>query len=233
LLTAIADDAFLVDNLRFKGGTCASMRDFLNRFSIDLDFDLLDEENVLEVRGHLELIFEKFGLEIKDQSQNVPQYFLRYLSKGEERNTLKLDVTFPAPRNNDYEPVRLEEIDRFIHCHTVPTMFANKLVALVDRFEKFGSIAGRDVFDIHSFFMQGFSYKKEIIEERTGKSVKEFLEELVSFVKKHVSQTVIDQDLNTLLPASDFRKIRKVLVQEVLGFLEDEIKRTYSSSSST
>ena len=41
LLTAICEQPTLSQNLGFKGGTCAAMRGFLNRFSIDLDFDLL------------------------------------------------------------------------------------------------------------------------------------------------------------------------------------------------
>ena len=40
LLTAIVDSPYLSQNLYFKGGTCASMLGFLDRFSVDLDFDL-------------------------------------------------------------------------------------------------------------------------------------------------------------------------------------------------
>ncbi|MFA4890763.1 MAG: nucleotidyl transferase AbiEii/AbiGii toxin family protein [Candidatus Gracilibacteria bacterium] len=223
LLSAIADDAFLTANLRFKGGTCASMMGIIDRFSIDLDFDLIDSAVVPEMRVCLEKIFKKLDLKIEDQSKKVPQYFLKYEGAGGGRNTLKLDITFPPPKNNEYEPVRFTEIDRIIHCQTVSSMFANKLVTVIERFEKFGSIAGRDIFDIHTFFMKGFRYKPEIIEERTGKTAPEFLKILSDFIEKKVTQTVIDQDLNTLLPPERFRKIRGVLKNEVLMFLRDEI----------
>jgi predicted nucleotidyltransferase component of viral defense system len=223
LLSAIADDSFLTANLRFKGGTCASMMGIIDRFSIDLDFDLIDSAVVPKLRVCLEKIFKKLDLKIEDQSKKVPQYFLKYGSATGGRNTLKIDITFPPPKNNEYEPVRFTEIDRIIHCQTIPTMFANKLVTVMERFEKFGSIAGRDIFDIHTFFMKGFRYKPEIIEERTGKTVLKFIRTLIDFIGEKVTQTVIDQDLNTLLPPENFRKMREILKSEVLMFLMGEI----------
>ena len=231
LLTAIADDAFLSANLRFKGGTCAAMQDLIKRFSVDLDFDLIDESKIDTVRDHLENIFEKLGLEIKDKSRKVPQYFLKYPAKKahNQRTTLKVDITCPPPKNNKYEPVRLIEIDRIVHCQTVETMFANKMIALMERFEKNGSIAGRDLFDIHTFFINGESYNPEIIKERTDLELLDFLKKLKKFIKDKVTQTVIDQDLNALLPPKEFQNIRKTLKQETLVFVNDEILRIQES----
>src|SRR5665647_3161961 len=162
LLSAIADDAYLVGVLYFKGGTCAAMQGFLDRFSVDLDFDYLGKkEDIADVQKKMEEIFEKLGLEIKDKSKKVPQYFLRYDSKPGERNTLKVDISFPPPESNKYESVEIIEIDRIMHCQTIETMFANKLVALIERYEKNRSIAGRDLYDVHHFFMQGFRYDGE------------------------------------------------------------------------
>jgi len=41
LLIEIADSASLSQGLIFKGGTCAAMQGCLDRFSVDLDFDLV------------------------------------------------------------------------------------------------------------------------------------------------------------------------------------------------
>ena len=227
ILTEITEDPILVSQLRFKGGTCAAMRKFLERFSIDLDFDLVDENRVDEVRMCLEIIFKKIGLTIKDQSKKIPQYFLIYPTseKGNVRKTLKLDMSFPAPKNNTYEPVRLTAIERIIQCQTIKTMFANKLTAPLGRFKKRKTVAGRDIFDIHSFFLQGFKYDPAIIKEITGKPPIKFLQELRKFIKDHVTQTHIDQDLNTLLPPETFKRIRKYIKQETLAFIGDEIER--------
>ncbi|MCF7830491.1 nucleotidyl transferase AbiEii/AbiGii toxin family protein [Candidatus Gracilibacteria bacterium] len=226
-LTAIIDDQYLFDNLRFKGGTCGAMRGFLDRFSVDLDFDYIGIKKDLPlINKHLKDIFKNLGLEIKDHSLKAPQYFLKYPSKTKSRNTLKVDITFPPPQNNKYETVRLEEIDRLIQSQTIESMFANKLVALIERFEKNNSIAGRDVYDIHHYFLNGYKYDQDIILERRKTSdVKIFLEELKIFIEKTITEKILTQDLNMLLSPEKFKRIRKILKKEVLMFIQDDIDR--------
>jgi len=225
ILREIADDSELAALLRFKGGTYASIIGLIERFSVDLDFDLIDEEKVDFTRTHLEKIFKKLGLEIDQKSQNAPQYFVKYKNSPGERNTIRIDITFPSPINNEYEAVLLPDIDRVLYCETPETMFANKMVALIERYEKHGSIAGRDIFDIHTFFIKGIRYKREIIEERTGLEVVIFLNKLTGFIEKKITQKIIDEELNSLVPYDDFSKIRKILKDEVLMFLKDEKAR--------
>ena len=50
LLVELADDAVLNQILIFKGGTCAAMLDRLDRFSVDLDFDLEDSKKKLSLK---------------------------------------------------------------------------------------------------------------------------------------------------------------------------------------
>lgn len=225
LLSAIADDSVLVQGLRFKGGTCAAMRGILPRFSVDLDFDLLEPGDQRHIRRQLEKIFKKWDLIIDDCSKTVPQYFLKYENRPNARNTIKLEATFPVPKTNEYEPIRFSEIDRILYTQTIPTMFANKLVAVMDRYHQHRSLAGRDLFDLQVFFLKGFSYKPEIIRERTGQEAYDFLSDLRTFIEKHFTQTLIDQDLNTLLPSDDFHRLRKSLKLEVLMLLGDEMQR--------
>lgn len=226
ILSAFYDDAYLAGVLYFKGGTCAAMLGWLDRFSVDLDFDLVgQEQDLLQTKKNMEKIFQRLGLEIKDQSQRVPQYFLRYPAKDRERNTLKIDVSFPPVKANQYEARRFSEIDRIIICQTAETMFANKLVALIDRFEKKEAIAGRDVYDIHHFFENGLNINAAVITERTGQTAAEYLEKLIVFVEQKVTDELLAQDLNVLLPYDRFRVIRKTLKQETLMFLRDALER--------
>lgn len=226
LLMHIYDDPALASTLYFKGGTCAAMLGYLDRFSVDLDFDYAGKpEETEEIRKKMEKIFADLGLEIKDKSRKIPQYFLRYPARKDERNTLKIDVTFPVPKANKYQTVRFPEIDRIITCQTPETMFANKLVALIERWEKNEAIAGRDVYDIHHFFLQGFRFENEVIEERRKQKAEKFFAEMIDFVQKRINDTIISQDLNVLLPYDKFRKIRKTLKQEVLIFLNDELEK--------
>lgn len=229
LLTAIADDAFLVQELSFKGGTCASMLGYLDRFSIDLDFDLKDEAKTSEIRKHLKKIFKDINLEIKDESPKVLEFLLRYETPKNERNSLRIDVVGAKYEENKYEPKLLPEIDRVLNCQTKETMFSHKLVAVTERFSKRGSIAGRDVYDIHYFFLNGIRFIPELIKERTGKNVSQYLETLILFIKENITTELLVQDLGTLLPSEKMKMVKNNLLSETITFIEDEIRRVNNS----
>ena len=107
-------------------------------------------------------------------------------------------------------------------------MFANKLVATIERYEKFGSIAGRDIFDLHTFFSKGYAYLPQIIEERRKTKIKIFFEQLYNFIQKKVTQNILDEDLNHLVEKRGFNQIRTFLKQEVLMLIKTEIKKVPS-----
>lgn len=230
LLTLLADDNELMTVLCFKGGTCASMLGYLDRFSVDLDFDAanLEAAQVRGLRVQLEEHFKSLGLVVKQQSKVGIQYICKYEAAGRLRNTIKLEVNFPAPRANEYTAMYFSEIDRTLSAQTKETMFANKLVAVLDRWEKHQSISGRDLYDIHHFFMQGYHYLEPVILERRETSVKQFFEELIRFIQKNINQKILQQDLNSLLPYAQFRRLAPTLKQETLVFLQDELSRLSS-----
>jgi hypothetical protein len=105
-------------------------------------------------------------------------------------------------------------------------MFANKLVAVKERYAQHRSIAGRDIYDIHHFFIQGYAYRGEVIRERTGLEPGQYLAVLKAFIQKHVTLTTINEDLNSLLPERQFQQVRKILIPETLSLLEREINRS-------
>ena len=45
------------------------------------------------------------------------------------------------------------------------------------------------------------------------------------FIKKHMTQTIINEDLNTLLLYKQFQQVRKVLIPETLAILELELEK--------
>lgn len=229
ILIEIADDTFLSSVLYFKGGTCATMLGWLDRFSVDLDFDYAgDSSRLAKTRTALERIFKALGLTVKDTSKRGIQYFLRY--DGDGRTTIKIDTSFPLLQANIYAPQRLPEIDRIVTCQTIETMFSHKLLALMERSEMHGSIAGRDVYDVHFFFMRGYRYSDAVIREGSGLAVKDFFVKLHAFVDREVTDKILSEDLNFLLPAQKFQHMRKVLKREVLVLLRDEISRLSSVS---
>ncbi len=226
VLESIADDAYLSQVLYFKGGTCASMLGWLDRFSVDLDFDYAGEiDDVPKTRKALEKIFIELGLSVKDSSKNGIQYFLKYENEqknNQGRNTLKVDASFPLFKSSKYSPESFVEINRVMKCQTIETMFAHKLCALTDRFEKTGHIAGRDLYDIHHFFMQGYKYEPSIITDRTGLDSKDYLEKLIDFIEINVTDRIITEDLSALISADKFKVLRKVLKREMIQFIKIE-----------
>lgn len=225
LLTEVIDNEEISSKTFFKGGTCCNMLGYLDRFSVDLDFDLQKGSDKEKLREKYHSIFNKLNLEIKDESKKALQFFLKYEAPAGERSTIKLEAIDNPYETIDYEPQYLEDIDRTTICQTLESMFANKLVAITDRYQKRETIAGRDVYDIHHFFSHNYDYKKEIIEERTDQSAISYLKDLHDFIQNKVTQKIIDQDLNFLLDNDDFQAIRKSLKQETLMLIKDEIER--------
>lgn len=222
LLMEIVDEPALSQRLAFKGGSCAAMLGYLDRFSVDLDFDSAQEFEPATVRNSFHQIFDLLGFKVIVEFDRVPFFQIKYAAAPGKRNTIKVSINTIQIKTNKYKVQYFPEIDRFINSQTIETMFANKLVALKDRFDVHGTIAGRDLYDIHHFFTQGFTYEKEIIEERTGMKVRGYLDELIDFIRKHVNQTIINEDLNSLLPNHQFQKIRKVLIPETIALLTRE-----------
>lgn len=219
LLTEVVDDPILSQNVYFKGGTCAALQSKLDRFSVDLDFDLKRGSDKVKLRREFDSVFKKLELEVENNNQKTLFFVLKYKAPENARNTIKLSVYEDVVVANEYKPVFLPEIDRLVNCQTIETMFANKLVAPIDRFQKRQKIAGRDLYDIHFFFSQGYKFKKEIIEERMKTDVESYIKMLIDFIEKEITETVLTQDLSSLLPYDKFQKIRKSLKPEVLIFL--------------
>ena len=220
LMIKIADNPILAQNLYFKGGTCAAMSGFLDRLSVDLDFDIKPEADKIKIHQKFYLIFKKLKFEIKSESSKVLQFFLRYPAPPNLRNTLEIDALGEIYKSNIYEPRYLAEIDRIVNCQTIETMFANKLAAVQDRWLKRKRIVGRDIYDIHCFFYRGYSYSPELIKERTSMEPQKYLAWLCKFIDEKLTNQIVDEDLNMLLTHEQFQQIRKTLKQEVLNMLK-------------
>lgn len=224
LLMGILDTSELAHAVHFKGGTCAAMLGYLNRFSVDLDFDLDANADKSQTGMILERVISKHAFTIKEKSKTELFYILKYKAPT-ARSSLKISIVDSTYQNNVYVPHYLSEIDRYASCQTIETMFAHKLVSLTDRYAKYRTIAGRDVYDIHSFFSQGLSYNKALIVERCQKDIYEVMSDLVNFIQTHITEKVITQDLSYLLPHKEFAALRHTLKQETLVYLSDEILR--------
>lgn len=225
ILIAIADDPVLSHGLIFKGGTCAMMLEFLDRFSVDLDFDLVKGYKNQDVQKSLESVFSKLSLPIVQKHPSTLMYKVRYSDDPAARKTIKVSVNEDFVASSTYQPQYLAYIDRTMICQTRESMVAQKMIALTQRFEKRGIVAGRDVYDIHHFLLSGYAYSVEVIRERTGMTMQKYIAKMISFIETRVNQRAIDEDINLLLPVPFFKKIRKILIPETTALLRAELER--------
>lgn len=225
LLSEIADNYVVSQNVYFKGGTCASMLGCLDRFSVDLDFDIkpsLTASNAV-LDKELRKIFRQLDYEVKQKSKNELFYIIKYQSPQKSRNSIKVSIMSDVTKSNIYVSQYFQSIDRYLNCQTIETMFSHKLISLTDRYKKYKTIAGRDLYDIHYFFLQGYRYNPRIIEERTKKDTTKYLQELIIFIEKKVTNEIVNQDLNYLITYEKFSKIRKILIKETIMMIKNEI----------
>ena len=180
-LKDISTDVSISPLLGFKGGTCAHFFYNLPRFSVDLDFDLLEvtEEDQKMVLEKIVAILSKYGV-IKDQ------YIKRFtifalLSYGDEDHNVKAEINVRKLVENMRD---LYEIKEYLGISMLAAkkdyLFAGKLAALTLRTET----AMRDIFDIQYFANNHWDINAEVIKNFTGKTVKEYLPDCIAFIEK-------------------------------------------------
>lgn len=178
ILQSIYSDPFLRNILGFKGGTAAMLFYELPRFSVDLDFDLLDNQKLDEVFNKLKELLPQFG-EIKQAvKKHYTLFFLLNYQKG-ERN-LKIEISI-RPTQATFTPKSYLGISVLVMKEE--DMMAGKLAAVLTR-RKFAS---RDLFDLWFFLKNRWPINERIVTEKTGLSLSEALkktEKQVISVKK-------------------------------------------------
>jgi predicted nucleotidyltransferase component of viral defense system len=170
ILKDIYSDIELADCLGFKGGTALMFFYELPRFSVDLDFNLINtgkEKIVYEkVRG----ILLKYGT-IHDEAEKFygPLIVLDY---GIGERKLKVEISTRL-FDNRYEIKNFLGIN--IKVMVLSDMFAHKLCALLDR----NSMTNRDIFDCWFFMKNHSPVNKDIIESRMDMPFADYIQKCI------------------------------------------------------
>ncbi|MCL4384107.1 nucleotidyl transferase AbiEii/AbiGii toxin family protein [Patescibacteria group bacterium] len=194
----------LEGKLAFKGGTCLYLFYQLERFSVDLDFNLLAKDfNEKSVTN----ILTKY-ITINDQKNKYFTWsWIGSYERGRQR--VKIEIS-----KRDYPD---KYVNKDYYGITIPTMapdcmFAHKLCAITDR----KKLQNRDIFDAHFMFVKQFDINSEIIKIRTGKSVKEYLTYLINFIEKNINSNNVLDGLGELLSDSQKDHIKATLKRDIL-----------------
>lgn len=196
----------------FKGGTLSYFFYYLDRFSTDIDLDLLDDDKEQEVIEHLGDTLLSLG-NVKDEKLGkfLHRRIFRYDEKG---MNIKVELNKRIWKDNTYEAIPLDGVP--ISCMTPDCIFANKLVALSDRF------ANRDLYDVYFFFTKKFPINYKIIKERTGLPINKFLQKLMKALPNHFAENTILAGLGEVLTDKQKTRVKKNLLDEVMKLLKKQ-----------
>ena len=168
--------------LGLKGGTAAHLFYGLGRFSVDLDFDLLDESKENYIFDRMEAILKNFGTLKEKYKKRHTVFFL--LSYNEQAQNIKVEVDLRS-FGSRYEVKTCLGISMLVMVKE--DMFAHKLVAMLER----RKLASRDIYDVWFFLKSNWQVNKEIIERRTGIRFSDHLKECVEFLESLSNRGVL------------------------------------------
>ena len=182
ILKDIYTDTTLGPLLGFKGGTAAFMFYGLNRFSVDLDFDLLDEAGENHVFEKIMGIAKKYGA-VRD-AHKKKYSFIVVLSYDERATNIKIEIN----RRNfgsryeikTYLGVSMQVMAR-------EDMYAHKMMAMYERIGK----TNRDIYDVWYFAHNRWPINREIVEKRAGMPYGQLLQKCVTRLEKMSDRTIL------------------------------------------
>lgn len=210
ILKEIYTDISLGPLLGFKGGTAVYFFYDLKRFSVDLDFDLLDSSKEDFVFEKIEKILSEFG-EIEDKFKKRYTLFFD-LSYAKGSHKIKVEIN-RRDFGSRYEVKNYLGISMLVM--TKEDMFAHKLAALHDRKD----IANRDIFDIWFFLKNNWEINEEMIKKRTDLSLKEYLKKCIKTIEKENERYIL-QGIGELLDEKAKNWAKKNLKKDALFLLK-------------
>lgn len=210
ILKDIYSDIELSNSLGFKGGSALMFFYDLPRFSVDLDFNLLDTEQEDMVYKKVRKILLKYG-RIHDEAKKHygPLVVLNY---GQGERKLKVEISNRIFENR-YEIKNLLGIN--IKVLVQEDLFAHKLCALLDR----TSIANRDIFDCWFFMKKRTPINKNIVETRMKMPMAEYLQQCIDLLES-MSDKGLLHGLGELMENSTKKFVQTEMRSETISLLK-------------
>ena len=210
ILKDIYSDIELSNCLGFKGGTALMFFYDLPRFSVDLDFNLLEIEQEDLVYKKVRKILLKYG-SIYDEAKKFygPLVVLNY---GYGERKLKVEISNRAFENG-YEIKNLLGIN--IKVMVLEDLFAHKLCALLDR----SSVTNRDIFDCWFFMEKRTPINKYIVEDRMEMPLTEYLQKCIDLLESMNDKGLL-QGLGELMDDSMKKFVQKEMRSETISLLK-------------
>ncbi|MBU0534811.1 nucleotidyl transferase AbiEii/AbiGii toxin family protein [Patescibacteria group bacterium] len=214
ILKDIYSDTTISPFLGFKGGTAALMFYKLDRFSVDLDFDLLDESKEDEVFAKVLKIAAKYGT-IKESYKKRYNLFCLISYEDKARN-IKVEIN-RRQFGSKYEMKTYLGISMLTMVSE--DMFAHKLMAMYERMGK----TSRDIYDVWFFLSNRFPINKEIVEKRSNMPFKQLIQTCILQLEK-INNNRILEGLGELLTPNQKDWAKAKLKEETIALLKLRIE---------
>ena len=210
ILKDIYSDIELAKYLGFKGGTALMFFYDLPRFSVDLDFNLIDTEKEDVVYRKIRKILLKYGT-IFDEAKKFygPIIVLDY---GFKERKLKVEISNRL-FDNRYEIKNLLGINMKVMVKE--DMFAHKLCALLDR----NTITNRDIFDCWFFMQKQTPINKSIVEFRMKMPFADYLQKCIEHLEVMNDKGLL-QGMGELMDDKMKKFVRVKMRSELISLLK-------------
>lgn len=166
VLKRIYNDTEIAPFLGFKGGTAAYLFYDLPRFSVDLDFDLLDTTKKVKVFERVAKILQDFGEIVEKSDKHYTLFFIVRYEK--EARLLKVEIS-KRPHRGRYETLSYFGMPMVVA--TKETLLAGKLNAVTSR----ANFAARDLLDLWFFLKNNWNLDTDLVQQLTGLPAKDVL----------------------------------------------------------
>ena len=209
ILKDIYSDTTISPFLGFKGGTAALMFHGLDRFSVDLDFDLLDEAHEGYVFDRVVRIVEKYGT-LKEAHKKRFNLFALMTYEDKARN-VKVEIN-RRQYGSRYEIKTYLGVS--MQVMVVEDMFAHKLMAMYERIGK----TSRDIYDVWFFLKSRTPINKEIVENRAGMPFDQLVKKCIDQLEKMNNRQIL-AGIGELLTTNQKDWAKAKLREETIAFL--------------
>lgn len=210
ILKEIYEDKELAGVLGFKGGTALMFFYDLSRFSVDLDFNLLNPDKEDMVYGKVHEILLKHGT-IHDEAKKF-YGIIAVLDYGVGERKLKVEISNRNYKDR-YEVKNLLGVN--MQVMVAPDMFAHKLCAMLDR----TAITNRDIFDCWFFMNNKTPVNKSIVETRMKMPLANYLQKSIGTLERMSDKGILN-GLGELMDEDMKKFVRTKLRTETITLLK-------------
>lgn len=186
----------------------------LPRMSVDLDFDLLDEEKKDVVFVKMKELLARHGIVREAVEKRWTLFFLLRYSMGDR--LVHIDIS-KRKSLSSFSPQNYLGISMFVM--KKEDMVAGKLSALLTR-PKF---AARDVFDLWFFLKNAWSINDVVLKEKAGVSVQQGVKKAISIVG-NLRENALLQGLGELLDEKQKVWVKTKMKAEVMMYLRLQLE---------